>query len=151
MTEIIIQTKIHAPIETVFNLSTDIDVHQQSVAKTREIAIAGVTSGKIKMGETVTWKGRHFGIMLLHQSKITAFEFPYYFVDEMQKGCFQSFRHQHYFEHENGTTTMTDRLRYETPYGVFGKLFDWLLLERHLTQFLVGRNRFIQKCALQSI
>jgi ligand-binding SRPBCC domain-containing protein len=149
MTTIHLITKINAPIETVFNMSTDIDVHQQSARKTGEIAVAGVTSGNIKLGETVTWKGRHFGIMLMHRSKITAYDFPNYFVDEMEKGCFKSFRHEHYFEHQDGITTMTDQLSYETPYGIFGKLFDWFLLKKHMTHFLLKRNAFIKKsCAI---
>jgi ligand-binding SRPBCC domain-containing protein len=144
MTEIVLETIFHAPIETVFRLSANIDVHQQSARKTREIAIAGVTSGNITLGETVTWKGRHFGVMLTHQSRITAYVLPDFFVDEMQKGCFKSFRHEHHFEYVNGVTTMTDKMFYETPFGIFGKLFDWLLLKKHMTQFLLERNSFIK-------
>lgn len=84
--------------------------------------------------------------MLTHKSRITEFVAPYYFVDEMENGRFQSFRHEHHFVVENGITIMTDILHYETPYGIFGKLFDWLLLKKHLTKFLIERNQFIKEC-----
>ncbi|WP_415037600.1 SRPBCC family protein [Flavobacterium sp.] len=119
----------------------------ESAMKSKEKAIAGVTSGMISANETVTWRGKHFGMYFTHQSRITEFDRPHYFVDEMEKGMFKSFRHEHHFEESEGITTMTDILTYETPYGIFGKLFDRWLLKKHLTQFLIGRNEFIQKCA----
>jgi hypothetical protein len=39
---------------------------------------------------------------------------------------------------------MTDVLQYETPFGVFGKLFDVLFLKKHLTQFLLERNKTLK-------
>lgn len=138
-------TKISAPLQTVFDLSRNIDVHQLSASQTAEKAIAGKTSGLIGFDETVTWQGRHFGLLLTHQSRITAFEAPYYFVDEMEKGHFKSFRHEHFFEQQHGLTIMTDKLFYETPFGIFGKLFDGLVLKKHLTKFLLNRNEILQK------
>jgi len=137
-------TKINAPIQTVFDLSRNIDIHQLSAEATSEKAIAGITSGLIGLNETVTWKGKHFGLFLKHKTKITGFEMPHYFVDEMEKGHFKSFRHEHFFETQNGKTIMTDKLSYETPYGIFGKIFDYFLLKNYLTKFLIKRNQLLQ-------
>jgi len=147
MTTIFLTTKINAPIQTVFDLSRNIDVHQLSAEKTAETAIAGIRFGLIGLNETVTWKGRHFGIYLTHKSRISAFEMPNYFVDEMEKGHFKSFRHEHFFDSENGVVMMKDKLQYETPFGIFGKLFDHLLLKKHLTQFLLKRNQHLKTLA----
>lgn len=147
MTTIHLITKIKAPIQTVFDLSRNIDIHKLSSAKSNEKAIAGVTSGMIHLNETVTWKGKHFGLYLKHQSKITEMEQPDYFVDEMLKGHFKSFRHEHSFVSQNGTTVMIDFLQYETPFGIFGKVFDKLMLKNHLSQFLEERNRCIKNLA----
>lgn len=97
MTTIQLTTRINAPIEIIFDLSRNIDVHQQSTAKSNETAIAGITSGLINLNETVTWRGKHFGIYLKHKSLISAMEIPTYFVDEMLEGKFKSFKHQHTF------------------------------------------------------
>jgi ligand-binding SRPBCC domain-containing protein len=144
MTTIQLTTKIKAPIEIVFDVSRNIDIHQQSASKSYEVAIAGVTSGLINYNETVTWRGKHFGIYLTHKSRITAMTFYHYFVDEMEEGKFKTFKHQHFFEEINEVTTMTDVLQYETPFGVFGKLFDILFLKKHLTQFLLERNKTLK-------
>ncbi|QBZ97654.1 SRPBCC family protein [Flavobacterium sangjuense] len=147
MTTIHLITKIKAPIQTVFDLSRNIDIHKLSTAKSNEKAIAGVTGGMINLNETVTFKGKHFGIYLKHQSKITEMENPDYFVDEMIKGYFKFFRHEHSFVSQNGTTAMIDFLQYETPLGIFGTLFDKLILKKHLTSFIEERNEFIKNLA----
>lgn len=145
MTTINITTKINAPKQIVFDASRNIDVHQQSASKTNEVAIAGITSGLINLNETVTWRGKHFGFYLTHKSRMTAMDLHDYFVDEMEEGKFKTFRHEHFFEEKNKVTIMTDKLQYETPFGIIGKLFDVLFLKKHLTQFLLERNKILKR------
>ncbi len=147
MTTIKLTTKINAPIQVVFDLNRNIDIHKLSTSKSNETAIAGVTSGLINQGETVTWRGKHFGIYLTHKSVIPQMEFPNYFVDEMVEGRFKTFKHLHEFVAKNGQTIMTDTIEYQTPYGIFGKLFDKLILKNYLTKFIQERNDFIKKTA----
>ena len=151
MATINLTTKIKAPKQIVFNASRNIDIHQQSASPSKEKAITGVTSGLINLNETVTWRGRHFGFYLTHKSRITAMNLYDYFVDEMEKGKFKSFKHKHFFEEENGITIMKDQLQYETPFGILGKLFDVLLLKKHLTNFLLERNKVLKEVSEKSI
>lgn len=145
MTRIKVTTTINTPIEIVFNNCRNIDIHQYSASKTNEKAIEGRTSGLINKEETVTWKGKHFGIYLKHQSIISEMDFPTYFVDEQLKGHFKNFKHQHFFIKKENLTIMTDILEYETPFGFFGKLFNRLLLKNHLTKFIQNRNKIIKQ------
>ena len=145
MTTINLITKIKAPLQTVFDVSRNIDIHQQSASKSKEKAIAGVTSGLINFNETVTWRGKHFGFYLTHKSRMTAMDLHDYFVDEMEEGKFKTFRHEHFFEEKNKVTIMTDKLQYETPFGIIGKLFDVLFLKKHLIQFLLERNKILKR------
>jgi ligand-binding SRPBCC domain-containing protein len=147
MTTIKITTTYFAPIERVFDTNRNIDIHQQSASKTKEVAIAGVTSGLINKNETVTWKGKHFGVYLTHQSLISEMIFPTYFVDEQLKGQFKNFKHQHFFEQKENYVEVTDLLEYETPFGIFGQLFDKLLLKNHLTNFIIHRNAVLKDLA----
>jgi ligand-binding SRPBCC domain-containing protein len=147
MTLIKLSTTIKAPIQIVFDLSRNIDVHKLSTSKSKETAIAGVTTGLINKNETVTWRGRHFGIFLTHKSLLSEMEIPSYFVDKMVEGKFKSFRHEHTFLEKADTTVMIDSLLYETPFGIFGKIFDRLFLRNHLLKFIKERNEFIKKLA----
>ncbi len=147
MTTINLITKINAPKKVVFDLSRNIDVHQNSASKTNEKAIAGVTSGLINLNETVTWRGKHFGIYLKHKSRMTAMDFYDYFVDEMEEGKFKSFKHEHTFVEKDGKTVMIDNLNYETPFGIIGRIFDKFILKNHLTNFIIERNRMLKELA----
>jgi ligand-binding SRPBCC domain-containing protein len=145
MTTINLTTTIKAPKQIVFDAARNIDIHQQSTSPSKEKAIAGVTSGLINLNETVTWRGKHFGFYLTHKSRITAMILYDYFVDEMEEGKFKTFKHEHFFTEENGITIMKDKLQYETPFGIFGELFDILVLEKHLTNFLLHRNKILKE------
>ncbi|WP_415373778.1 SRPBCC family protein [Patiriisocius sp. Uisw_017] len=147
MTTIELLTKIEAPIESIFNLSRDIDFHMESASQTKEVAIAGKTKGLISLGETVTWRGKHFGFYLKHTSKIIKMATPQTFTDIMIEGHFIYFCHDHFFEENDGVTLMKDMLRYKTPYGIFGRIFNVLFLKSHLREFLIKRNEAIKRKA----
>lgn len=145
MTTIKLTTEINASIQLVFDINRNIDIHKLSTSKSNETAIAGVTSGLINKGETVTWRGKHFGIYLTHKSLIPEMEFPNYFIDEMVEGRFRKFKHLHTFSEKNGKTIMMDKIEYETPFWIFGKIFDKIVLKSYLTNFIKERNTFIKK------
>ena len=140
-------TGIQAPIQICFNLARSIDLHTISTKHTGETAIAGVTSGLIHLNQTVTWKAKHLGMWQTLTTKITALQEPFYFVDEMTKGAFKSFRHEHLFEEKPDHTVMTDIFDYTSPYGIFGKLADTLFLQKYMTNLLCTRNSIIKEYA----
>jgi ligand-binding SRPBCC domain-containing protein len=140
-----LNTQIKAPIQIVFDLSRSIDFHQESASETGEIAIAGRTSGLIELGETVTWEAVHFGIKQNLTTKITAMNAPHSFTDEMLKGVFKSIKHDHLFTEVNGVTTMVDNFYFESPLGIFGKLFNAFILKNHMKRFLEIRNAAIKR------
>jgi ligand-binding SRPBCC domain-containing protein len=143
-----LETKIAAPLERCFLLSLNIDLHMASTAPSREVAIAGVTHGIIGPGETVTWRGRHFGFMLTHQSLISAYEPPHHFQDRMLRGMFKSFVHDHYCDATaDGQTLMRDELRFSAPLGPLGWIAEPLVLRRYLIRFLEQRNHTIRATA----
>jgi ligand-binding SRPBCC domain-containing protein len=142
-----IQTLIQADRKIVFDLARSIDLHQISTEQTNEEAIAGKTKGLIGLGESVTWRAKHFGVYQKLTSKVTEMDSPNYFVDEMQKGAFKEFRHEHYFEESNGETLMTDIFEYISPLRILGKLADSLFLKKYMTDLLIKRNDIIKEFA----
>ncbi|MBA2611731.1 MAG: SRPBCC family protein [Bacteroidetes bacterium] len=142
-----IETKIKAGIEICFDLATSIDLHLVSTEGTNEKAIDGVTSGCVKQNDFVTWEATHFGVRQQLTSIISLVNRPFHFRDEQKKGVFKYFKHDHYFETHGEFVTMKDRFEYESPYGVFGKLFNSVVLTKHLTKFLLKRNAVIKDYA----
>lgn len=140
-------TVINAPAERCFDLARSIDFHIQTPKHTQEKAIAGRTTGLIELNETVTWQARHFGIMQSLSSKITEYEYAVLFTDEMIKGAFTRIKHAHRFKTEDGKTIMTDHFSYEVPYGLIGRLFNFLVLHRYLKKLLSRRNQQLKQAA----
>lgn len=142
-----LKTIIEAPIERCFDLSRSIDLHKISTEHTNEEAIDGVTSGLIDLNESVTWRAKHFGIYQKLSTKITEFDSPNFFCDEMVKGVFKGFRHEHHFEAANAGTLMTDVFDYQSPFGILGKLVDIIVLKSYMTKLLIKRNETIREFA----
>ncbi|WP_127474451.1 SRPBCC family protein [Microbacterium sulfonylureivorans] len=127
----------------LFDVSLNIDAHLASMADSGEGAVAGVTSGAIGLGETVTWRARHFGIWFTMTSRISEADAPRRFVDEQVHGPFRVFRHEHRFAEVGGRTRMTDTLTVGSP--VFGRLVERLVLVPYLRQLIAQRNAHLLK------
>jgi ligand-binding SRPBCC domain-containing protein len=147
MTRIELSTFINAPVARCFDLARSIDLHVDSMSQTGEKAIAGRTAGLIGPGDSVTWRAKHFGIWQTLTSKITEFDFPHHFTDEMVAGAFKSFRHEHLFFPVNGQTVMKDIFVFESPYGIIGELANCLFLGNYMTKLLEKRNEVIKQFA----
>lgn len=147
MPRIEINTEIDAPINVVFDLSRSIDFHMKSTEHTGEKAVAGKTSGLIGLNESVTWKAKHFGISQHLTSKITVMRRPDIFVDEMTKGAFKWFSHQHLFLEENGKTILIDIFEFESPCGILGKMANRLFLKSYMKRLLTDRNEQLKTAA----
>ena len=147
MAKIHLTSFIAAPIERVFDLSRSINLHQISTASSNEKAIDGVLTGLINKDETVTWQAKHLFKTRLFTSKITEMKSPDFFIDEMIKGDFTSFHHEHHFKAAHNGTIMIDIVNFETPYGKIGKMANAIFLKRYLQKFLIKRNEVIKDYA----
>ncbi len=142
-----LETLIAASPERCFDLSLSIDLHRQSVAHTHERPIAGVTSGVMRLGDTVTWEAVHFGVKQQLTTKITAYKRPQYFIDEMTQGIFQELKHHHAFIAHPAGTLMIDTFTFRAPLGILGRIAERLFLTRYMRGLLLTRNRYLKQAA----
>jgi ligand-binding SRPBCC domain-containing protein len=150
MPAIYLETFINAPIEIVFDLARNIDLHKSSAAGTDENAISGKVTGLINLGERVTWRAKHFGLYQNLTVQITDFKKPYLFTDTMLKGAFSSMKHTHKFETIENGTRMTDIFVYKSPLLLLGRLADYLFLKNYMKKFLLERNKILKQVAEES-
>jgi ligand-binding SRPBCC domain-containing protein len=144
MPTIHLETLIAAPPERCFDLSLSVDLHRQSVARTHERPIAGMTSGVMRLGDSVTWEAVHFGIKQQLTTRITAYDRPHSFTDEMIEGIFQELKHHHEFIPQPAGTLMIDTFTFRAPLGFLGRVAEALFLTRYMRGLLLTRNRFIK-------
>ncbi|MES2277034.1 MAG: SRPBCC family protein [Bacteroidota bacterium] len=147
MATIKLSIKINAPVETVFDMARSIDLHTQSMQHTNEQAIAGTTNGLIGLNETVTWRAKHFGLMMEMTSRITELMYATSFTDEQVKGPFKRLKHQHTFQQLDSHTLMCDYFEFESPLGWLGRTVDKIVMRAYLRQLLMERNKVIKQAA----
>lgn len=143
-------TLIAAPIDRCFDLARSVEVHLAGNTHFGEQAVAleGATTGLLTLGDTVTWRARHFFIRQRLTSQITAFDPPVYFQDTMLHGAFRSMQHDHYFRTlPGGETEMRDVFRFAAPVPLLGRIAEVLALRRYMQSLLHERNTIIKQIA----
>lgn len=139
-----LETFIAAPPEICFDLSLDLDLHQGSLAHTGERIVGGRPGGRIGLHEFVTWEATHFGIRQQMTVGITAMERPRRFRDQMLRGAFRRFEHEHTFEPAPGGTLMRDRFEIGAPFRPAGWIIERALLVPYLRRLMEKRNAVIK-------
>ncbi len=147
MPTIHLTTFIAAPVEVVFDLSRNIDLHKQSMQAYQEEAVAGTRFGLIEKEDTVTWKARHLFKTRLLRVKITAMKRPEQFTDEQVEGDFKMMKHEHYFKPCDNGTILINLFHFESPFGVLGQWFNNLYFTQYLKRLLELRNNIIKEYA----
>ena len=145
MPEIVLTTEIAAPVADCFTLSLSVDAHTSSMGRSGERVVAGVRSGVMTLGDSVTWQARHFGLPFRMTSAITEHESPVRFVDEQTRGPFAQWWHEHRFVEQGSRTLMTDVVRYRSPAGPLGALVDRMVLQRYMSRILAERNAWLKQ------
>jgi ligand-binding SRPBCC domain-containing protein len=133
-------TFIEAPVERVFDLCRNIQLHKESMKQHKEEAVGGTRFGLIEKDETVTWKAKHFFKTRVLRIKMTEMQKPLRFVDEQSQGSFKEMKHEHFFKPCENGTIMIDLFHFESPYGPIGK---WLYIKR----LIKHRNKTIKEYA----
>ena len=147
MPNIHLTTFIAAPVDRVFDLSRNVDLHKKSMIKYKEEAVAGIRFGLIEKDETVTWRARHLFKSRLLRSRITEMVKPMIFVDEQSQGDFKMMKHEHHFKPCENGTIMIDVIHFETPYGAMGRWFNTLYLTKYVRKLIEQRNNTIKEFA----
>jgi ligand-binding SRPBCC domain-containing protein len=140
-------THVAAPQSRCFYLALSVDLHAISTQQTQEQIVGRIRSGLLQLGDEVTFRARHFGIWQTLTSKITAYQAPNYFCDEMQRGAFETMRHEHHFEPAGTGTVIRDVFEFISPLGYLGKIADALVLTNYLRRFLVQRGAVLKHYA----
>src|SRR5207253_2896418 len=114
---------------------------------THESASAVAADGTIGEGDTLTFKGHHFGVRWRYTSLIEKLRPHSYYRDVMIAGPFQHFEHDHHFAPMDDGTRMRDEIRFSASGGLLGQLRTRMFLRKQLKAFLMERNAMIKRLA----
>jgi ligand-binding SRPBCC domain-containing protein len=124
-------------LNDAFDLSRSIEVHLAGSDGYGEavVALGGVTSGLIDMGQRVTWRAN-------------AMEPPAYFQDTMVQGAFRFMQHDHFFRALcSEETEMKDVFCFAAPLAVLGRIAEVMFLRRYMRTLPHERNVVLKRIA----
>ncbi|MDG1252553.1 MAG: SRPBCC family protein [Schleiferiaceae bacterium] len=79
------------------------------------------------------------GIPMKWTTEITHIRPMEYFVDEQRVGPYSIWHHEHFFEAIPGGVRMTDRVHYQVPFGILGRLVHPFLVRPRLEEIFSFR------------
>ncbi|MFF5181885.1 SRPBCC family protein [Micromonospora sp. NPDC000316] len=146
MPRIELTTDVQAAPETVFDACLDVDTHTESMGSSAERAVGGITTGRLKAGDAVTWEARHFGLPWRMTVRITGYRRPHSFTDEQISGPFGRWHHEHSFTPnpaDSSATLMRDVIDFSAPMGPVGRIMASLILRPYLQRLIARRNTYL--------
>ncbi|TGO06542.1 SRPBCC family protein [Serinibacter arcticus] len=140
-------TETTAPPQALFDLALDVGAHVASMGSSGEEAVGGVTSGRMRPGEEVTWRARHLGVRWTMTSRVelAGWDEPRTFTDRQVRGPFRSFVHVHTFIPTASGTRMIDDVTLASP--VLGAVAERLVLVPYLRRLLRRRGAHLAAAA----
>lgn len=110
--------------------------------------INGTPPEKMHPGMIIVYKVTPLlGIPLKWVTEITQVNEPYFFIDDQKSGPFRTWHHQHHFREIEGGVEMTDIITYAAPFGIIGRIAEWLVVDKKVKaifdyRFEILRERF---------
>lgn len=100
----------------------------------------------LRLGSVFSLRGRNGWLRFQWYGHIVEFDPPHVMVDEQLKGPFRSFRHTHRFRAIDDHYTLTiDRVEYEPPLGILGKLANACLIRANLRRMFEYRHQQLKE------
>lgn len=84
-----------------------------------------------------------FSIPVRWVTEITHAEHLEYFIDDQRVGPYKLWHHQHFFKEVGGGVEMIDIVHYQAPFGIFGRLAEWLFINNKVKSIFDYRNRVL--------
>ena len=140
--------ELNAPIEDVWAFHNSIETLFLLTPPHTQVRLADAPE-PMRVEVVYRLRMRRWGILPLQwDAKIIAYDPPNGFVDEQVpgKGPFKAWKHEHILKALSTTRTLLlDRVTYEPPFGILGKVADTVFIRRDLEAMFAYRHAVTRK------
>ena len=136
---------INKPIEEVFQFFSKPE--NLSVITPAKLGFKILSPNPIKMevGRLIDYNIYLMGIPIHWRTLITDYEPPNMFVDQQIKGPYAMWHHTHTFHKVEGGVEIKDKVVYSIPFGILGRILNYLWIRKDLENIFVHRKKVIDK------
>ena len=99
----------------------------------------------VRAGTRMEYRIRILGVPQRWVAEIAEHEAGRRFVDVQVHGPYRCWRHEHAFVPLDGNTVMSDRVEYELPFGLAGRIAQTAVVSRQLQRIFDYRAQVIEK------
>ena len=137
------QQLIKRPLHEVFDFFSKPD--NLGRLTPRSMGFQMLTPAPIEMrdGAVIDYAIRLYGQDLRWTTLITLFDRPHKFVDVQLKGPYSFWHHTHTFTATEEGTIIADEVRYTMPFGILGRIAQYLVVRHQLERIFTFRQEQI--------
>ena len=107
--------------------------------------VVSASDDVMREGTRIRYVIRWLGLSMRWESRIAEYEKNENFADNMLRGPYKSWYHVHRFREVPDGVVMTDRVEYEMPFGLLGRLAHWMVVRRQLNAIFDYREKRIRE------
>ena len=133
------------PIEKVFHFFSNAKNLERITPTNLHFVIKTPLPICMKQGTIIDFGLRIRGIPTKWSSLISSYNPPNSFIDEQIKGPYLTWNHTHIFKEENGGTTIVDKVKYSIPFGLLGRIINYLWVKKDLEAIFNYRSKTIKQ------
>ena len=136
---------IEKPIKNVFEFFKTPENLERLTPDSLNFHFLTPTPITMKEGSIIDYQLSVFFKTIRWTTYITNYDPPYKFSDVQLKGPYSFWHHTHQFESlDQNKTKMIDEVRYQLPFGVFGKIAHTLFVKRQLNDIFNYRKQVLK-------
>ncbi len=131
---------IHAPIDRVFHFHDDTANLLKITPPNLRVTVE--STGTPGLGYEVFLAVRQLGVFTMRwHVKITEYDPPRRMTDVQLSGPFRSWKQVRTLREVDGGTELTDRVEYEPPFGLIGRVANALMIRRQVHAMFAYRQQ----------
>lgn len=143
--EIKVKQKLNSNIENVFNFFSKPINLAKITPKRLGFRIITPLPIEMKSGTIIDYYIKIFSLPIRWRTIITNYEYPSQFIDQQLKGPYSFWHHTHTFEETENGTIIKDQIRYVVPFGLLGRILNYLWIKRDLKNIFEYRKEKIKE------
>ena len=138
------QVWVKRPVEEVFPFFADPANLEKITPPLLKFKILSSSTAQVEKGSEIRYQLKVHGIPMNWVTDIEEFQKNKYFIDNQRKGPYKTWHHTHSFIGLRGGTLMTDTVRYKVPFGWFGEVVSFLMVNKDVRKIFSFRNQILK-------